>query len=261
MDANPFTTTALPEGLYVTESLAATLAKVRYVVDRRQGLTVIYGDNGTGKTSVLSYLYDEYRARGDTETALLPNPSYKTDVSLLRAISGEFGLPLRRSMLDQEATLRAFLVERHAEGRNAIAFIDEAQVIPGRALELIRLLLNLDTHHAKLLQIVLAGQLELRDRLRDPTKKALRSRIFITSTLDPLTLGEAREMIAYRCRVAARPNPFPDETVEAIWADARGIPREVIKRCALTWEIAEQSGLTSVPPEALAVVAGDIEPV
>lgn len=259
MDLNPFTTSPLPEGLHITESLAATLAKVRYVIDQRQGLTVVYGDTGTGKTSVLRYLADAYGSGGDTVAALLPTPQYKTDTAFLRAISAEFGLPVRRSMLDQEHQLRGFLVEHHRAGRNVVVFVDEAQILPGRVLELVRLLLNLETDRAKLIQIVLAGQLELRDRIRDPTKKALRSRIFITSTLDPLTLDEARGMIARRCEVAAVANPFPPETVEAIWAEARGIPREVLKLCGLTLDRARASGLAAVPVEAVALVAPDME--
>jgi general secretion pathway protein A len=259
MEDNPFTTTALPEGLFVTESLAAVIAKVEYVIENRQGLTVVYGDIGHGKTSLLRYLHAQYDAREDCVAGYLPTPAYKTDVAFLRAICGEFGLSVRRSMLDQEQGLRAFLVEHYAEGRNVVIFVDEAQIIQGRVLELVRLLTNLETDRHKLIQIVLCGQLELRDRLRDPTKKALRSRIFITSTLDPLTLDETRGVIARRCEVMAAPNPFPPETVEAIWTEARGVPRDVMKLCGLTYATATRSGFDEVPIEAVAAVAGDLE--
>lgn len=259
MDLNPFTIAALPEGLHMTESLQATIAKVRYVADHMQGLTVVYGDTGTGKTSLLRYLYEHYSARGDAVAALLPTPQYKSDTAFLRAICAELGLPQRRSMLDQEHELRGFLMAHHAEGRNVVVLVDEAQVLPGRVLELVRLLLNLETNRVKLIQIVLAGQLELRDRLRDPTKKALRSRIFITSTLNPLTLEETRAVIDSRCKVAAVANPFPPETVEAIWGEARGIPRDVLKLCGLAFDRAKASGLEMVPVEAVALVAPDLE--
>ncbi len=261
MEANPFTTSPLQSGLYVTESLAAILAKIRYVLDARQGLTVVYGEVGLGKTSLLRHLNDEYAARDDCETAIIPTPAFKTDTALLRAVCAEFGLPIRRSMLDQESELRSFLVGHYAEGRNCVLFLDEAQIMPGRVLELIRLLLNLDMDKHKLLQIVLAGQLELRDRLRDPTKKALRSRIFITSTLDPLTLDETSAMIAHRCTHVGAKNPFPAETVEAIWARAGGVPRETLKLCGITWEISRQSGYKTVPVEAVEHIAPDIEAV
>lgn len=259
MDVNPFTISPHPEGLYITESLSATIAKVSYVVENMQGLTVIFGDAGTGKTSLLRYLQNQYAERPEYHIASLPNPSYKTDTALLRAICGEFGLPVRRSMMDQEQTLRGFLVEHYRAGGNAVVFVDEAQIIAGRVLELIRLLLNLDMDRHKMIQVVLAGQLELRDRLRDPTKKALRSRIFITSTLVPLTLDEAVAMIAHRCAAEGEPNPFPLETVEAVWAEAKGIPREVLKLCGLTWDTAKRSGLSTVPLEAVAFVAPDVE--
>jgi general secretion pathway protein A len=256
---NPFNTSPLPAYLYLTQSLAATLDKVRYVVDNRQGLTVIYGDVGTGKSTVLRYLFGEYAARDDANVGLLPTPQYKTDVGLLRAICGEFGLPRRRSMLDQEHEFRAFLMEGYSEGKNCVVFIDEAQIIQGKVLELVRLLLNLETDRAKLIQIVLCGQLELRDRLRDPSKKALRSRIFITSTLAPLSLDEAREMIAHRCKTAGERNPFPPETVEAIWGRSGGVPRDILKYCGMTWHIARQNALKLVPVEAVEMLEPDME--
>lgn len=255
----PFSTSLLPEYLYLTDGLRAAIDKVRYVCDYRQGLTIVYGDVGHGKSSVLRLLHDEYAARQDAVTALLPTPRYKTDVGMLRAICGEFGLPVRRSMLDQEQALRGFLVEHYTEGRNAIVFIDEAQIIPGAVLELVRLLLNLETNRAKLIQVVMSGQLELRDRLRDSSKKALRSRIAITSTLDPLTLDDTRGMIAHRCSVAGAINPFGDDVLEAIWRRARGVPRDTLKLCAAAAHLAAMNRMKSVPMALVEHLQADVE--
>jgi type II secretory pathway predicted ATPase ExeA len=256
-DIDPLLASPLPEFFYVTDSLNATLQKIEYVVENRQGLTVVYGDVGTGKSSLMQTLFDQYQARDEMTPIFIPTPKYSTDVALLRAICAEMGLPRRRSMLDQEHELRAYLVAEFEAGRNVVLLIDEAQIIPGRVLELIRLLLNLDTRRGKLMQIVLAGQIELRDRLRDPSKKALRSRIFITSTLDPLTLEETKGMIEFRFKIAGRPNPFPDDVIEDVWTKAKGIPREIVKRCAMAAKLSRGT----VSKEAVAFVHADVEAV
>jgi type II secretory pathway predicted ATPase ExeA len=111
-------------------------------------------------------------------------------------------------MGDQENELRAFLIQQFAEDRVCVVFVDEAQRLPGRQLELVRTLLNFETDDTKLIQIVLSGQLELRVKLMDASKKALRSRIFAPSLLAALTLQETRDMVAFRCTQARLTNPL-----------------------------------------------------
>ncbi len=247
---------------YLTDSLQATLNKISYVVDNRQGLTVVYGDVGLGKTSLMQYIFDRYSAEESKVVVYIPTPRFSTDTAFLRGICGELGLPRKRSMADQEQELRVYLGEQMQAGRIVVLLVDEAQIIPGRVLELIRLLLNLDTRYGKLIQIVLCGQLELRDRLRDPSKKALRSRIFITSTLDPLTLDEAEALIAYRLSKAGRPNPFTREVLEEIWTNAKGVPREVVKRAAMAWDLSAKAlGSATVTKEAVEFIEPDVERV
>src|SRR5258708_2554583 len=107
---NPFTTSPNPSFLYLTDSLHETLDKTRYVLDERQGLTVIYGEVGHGKSTVLRHLYGEYAARGDCAVALLPTPDYDTGLALLKAICGEFGVQRKRAKLDQQAEFQRFLL-------------------------------------------------------------------------------------------------------------------------------------------------------
>lgn len=121
-------------------------------------------------------------------------------------------------------------------------------------LELVRVLLNFETEDTKLIQVVLSGQLELRDRLRDPSKKAVRSRIFAPSLLAPLSLNDTRDMIAYRCEQAQISNPFPDDTLDAVYVATGGVPREILKVCAIAYELALSQNETRVPPEAVKIV-------
>lgn len=233
--------------LYVTPSLAETMDKIRYVVDSRQGLTVIYGEVGHGKSSLLRYLYNEYDAREDVAATLITSPDAETELGLLKVICGEFEVPRKRTKIDQQSALRAFLIEQYTERRNVVVFIDEAQIIRGRVLELVRALLNFETDTEKLIQIVLCGQLELRDRLRDPSKRALRSRIILTSTLDPLSPAEMRAMLKYRAERGRVACPFDEPAFEFIYQHSLGVPREVLKLAGTSYHLARLNGLDQVP--------------
>ncbi|MBA3712179.1 MAG: AAA family ATPase [Pyrinomonadaceae bacterium] len=253
----PFSISPNPSLLYLTPSLKSTIHKVHYVIENRQGLTAILGDIGLGKSSLLRYLHGQYVGREDVVTALMPSPNFPSDFAFLKSLCGDFGLRPRRSMVDQEQELRGFLVSLYSEDKTAVVFIDEAQRLTGKMLELVRVLLNFETEDTKLIQIVLAGQLELRTKLLDPTKKAIRSRIFAPSLLAPLSLAETREMISFRCEQAQMPNPFPELSVEAIYAVTGGVPREVLKVCAVALDMAQLSGEERIPPEAIEVAAGE----
>ena len=241
-----------PELLYLTPALKSTVFKVQHVVENRQGLTAIMGDVGTGKSSVLRRLWADYRKNGDEfVTAILPSPNFPSDFSMLKAICNDFGIKPKRSMVDQENELRGFLIELDQENKTCVLFVDEAQRLKGPHLELIRTLLNFETNKYKLIQIVLAAQLELRVKLMDQSKKALRSRIFLPSLLAPLSLPETREMIFFRCEQAEIPNPFTEDTVELIYNSTGGVPREVLKICGFAYVLALQSGERTVPVGAV----------
>ncbi len=252
---HPFLIGPDPGLLYLTASLKATLQKVRLVFDLRQGLTTLLGDVGMGKTTILRYLHGQYVNNEAYLTAYLPSPNFPSDFAFLKSICGEFGLSPKRSMVGQEQELRKFLTELYGQNKTAILFIDEAHCLTGKHLELIRVLLNFETDKTKLLQILLVAQLELRDKLRDKSKQAIRSRIFAPSLLAALTLNETREMIAYRCEQVQVPNPFSNETVEAIYLKTGGVPREILKICLMAWELMKRMGENSVPPEAINEIA------
>lgn len=233
----PFSISPNPINLYLTPGIKSVLHKVRFTIDKRQGLTCVLGDVGMGKSSVLRLLYADYTAREDTLVSLIPTPSFTSDFAFLKGICGDLGITPKRSLFDQEQALRQFLIEKFEADQNVVIFIDEAQRLNGKMLEQIRSMLNFETNTAKLIQIVLAGQLELRDRLLDPSKRAIRSRIFAPSVLDPLSLGETTAMIAHRCELAEIKNPFLDKIVESIYEITAGVPREILKICSVAYEI------------------------
>jgi general secretion pathway protein A len=256
MRKQPFSISPNPFLLYLTPALQVTLEKVRFVVDSRQGLTAILGDVGLGKSTVIRYLFNEYDAREDVAATLIPSPNFPSEFAFLKKICADFELPARRSMVDQENELRRFLLDVYARDRLCVVFIDEAQRLTGRQLELVRTLLNFETDETKLIQVVLAAQLELKQKLADSSKKALRSRIFAPSLLAPLSLNETQEMVNFRCQQAGAKNTFTPETIETLYTLTGGIPREILKIAAVAWRFSEADG-NNITPELIQEAAGE----
>jgi general secretion pathway protein A len=247
----PFSISPNPNFLYLTPSLKTTMVKVKYVIDHRQGLTAILGDVGMGKSSIVRKLFGEYVSREDVRAGLIPSPGFATEFAFLKGICKEFDVPFKRSQLDQEDMLRSFLIDLYTENQNCVIFIDEAQRLTGKQLEQVRTMLNFETNSAKLIQVVLSGQLELRDRLRDPSKVAIKSRIFAPSLLDPLSPAETGEMIEFRCEQAGIENPFSQRIVEDIYKRTGGIPREVLKVCGLAYGFMQSLSMAEITAELI----------
>lgn len=245
MKVKPFSTSPNPNVVYLTSALRVTLEKVRFVVEERQGLTAILGDVGVGKTTITRYLFNEFDARKDVRASMIASPNFPSEFAFLKKICADFELPPRRSMGDQETTLRNFLLELYAEDTLCVVFVDEAQRLPGRQLELVRTLLNFETDEAKLIQVVLSGQLELRTKLMDPSKKAIRSRIFAPSHLASFSLTETAEMIAFRCKEAGISDPFEPEAVQALYTFSGGVPRETLKIAAVAYRFSGGEKITA----------------
>jgi general secretion pathway protein A len=186
-----------PRFFYITPNIQAAIAKTNYVIRTRQGLTTIIGDVGLGKTSLLRLLYNEYEDNSDYTAAFIVNPKQTSETAFLKAICTEFEVPTRRSQRETELELRNFLVSEAIAGRTVVLFIDEAQQLRGPMFEQIRQILNYETDDRKLLNVVMAGQIELRYKLADRSKRALVSRIAVTSNLDALTLEDTLGMIDF----------------------------------------------------------------
>jgi type II secretory pathway predicted ATPase ExeA len=257
---NPFTTTANPSLLYLTPSLRDVIDRVSFVVEARQGFTVIYGDVGLGKSTLLRFLFNEYTTREDCSAALIAAEGYGSELVFLRAICEELNLPMRRAMLAQKAELKEFLFENYREGRNVVLFVDEAQRIPGKSLELIRTLLNFESDDHKLIQFVVAGQFELRERLRDPSKRALRSRILLSSNLNPLTLDDTEMMLAFRCQQKGVTFPFSTTGVKRLYELGGGVPRHILRVAETAWGVAVGAYSETVSDDLIERLGETMEP-
>ncbi len=247
-----------PRFFYVTPSVQAAIAKTQYVIRARQGLTTVIGDVGLGKTSLLRLLYNEYDDSPEYMTAFIVNPKQTSETAFLKAICTEFGVKTKRSQRETEYELRGFLVDQYREGKNVVLFIDEAQQLRGPMFEQIRQILNFETDETKLINIVMAGQVELRYKLADRSKRALVSRIAVSSTLDALTPEETAGMIDFRCTVAGVKNPFEPDSIQAVYQWSRGVPREAIKLCAMAVQYAALNGMQTIPADLVELAASDI---
>jgi len=245
----PFSISPNPNTLYLTDSLKAVMHKCRYTIDERQGLSCILGDFGLGKSTVLRYLFAEYDAKGDAESILIPTPIYPSAFALLKGICQSFKLESARSFQAQQKLLEDYLETKFLDGKNIIIFIDEAQILDTKQLELLRAILNFETNEEKLVQIILGSQIELTIKLNHKRNRALKSRITTYSELKPLNLEETAAVIDARCKLASVPNPFNNEHITKIHELTGGIPRSIIKLCGLLYSMKTNLEVDEIPLE------------
>lgn len=224
----PFLITPNPRFLYLNAGHREALATLRYGLTSSLGITLLLGDAGTGKTTLLRAALDAER-RPEHRYAVLSNPALTRD-EFYEILAETLGLPptagsKARFLLDFQRDV----VSRHAAGGSTAIVIDEAQSLSHELFEEIRLLANLETETEKLVNVVLVGQRELADRLNDPSLRQLKQRICLRCTLQPLDLRETASYIALRVRVAGAiaGDIFTKDAVTTIYEASRGIPRTI----------------------------------
>ncbi len=230
----PFALSPDPDYLYPSRVHREALDYLRYGLESHAGFVVITGEIGSGKTTLLQTLL-----RGlDTQTTVgrIVNTMLEPR-ELLETIMIDFGLdPSGRSKPIMLRDLAQYLVDQRLAGRLILLVIDEAQNLSLAALEELRMLSNLETEKSKLLQIVLVGQPNLRDKLAAPELEQLRQRITVSYHLTPLDATETANYINHRLRRAAigAPLEFPREVTDIIHSRSRGVPRIINVICDAT---------------------------
>jgi general secretion pathway protein A len=228
---NPFNMTPDPQFLFLSQSHRVALEVLHHGIRERKGFIVITGEVGAGKTTLCRALLNSVDAR--TRTALILNPTL-SDAQVLRVICEEFRLqPARTTRKDLYDTINAFLLRELAANHNVALIIDEAQNLPPRVLEQIRLLSNLETEKEKLLQIVLVGQPELGTLLARPDLRQLKQRVALRYRVAPLSFKELSEYIRHRLRVAGGDDRLEWTTAAQvlIFKYSLGVPRLINVVC------------------------------
>jgi type II secretory pathway predicted ATPase ExeA len=247
----PFSPTPDPRFLHPTPGHQEALAQLLYGVGQRKGFVLLTGEVGTGKTTLLHAL--RARLDGHTAVAFLANSLLPFD-GILEYLLEDLGIAkpgqtaARRLM-----ALQTFLIERERAGQSTVLILDEAQNLSVGTLEQIRLLSNFETAEHKLLQIVLAGQPELRARLDHPELRQLQQRIALRASIPPLTPEQTRDYVRSRLRVAGARDLglFTDRALLRVARWSRGIPRLVNTLCDHCLVIAYADQVRRVDPDTV----------
>src|SRR5580693_1899458 len=257
---NPFNVNPDPRYLYLTPNTQEALACLTYGIETRKGFILLTGEVGTGKTTLINKML-EWLHKERVFTAFVFNPRLSV-TQFFDFMMADFGIPCESKQKGQMLMkLNQWLLERYQAGERAVLVVDEAQNLSPQMLEEIRLLTNLETSTEKLLQIVLAGQPELEQKLNQPQLRQLRQRITLRAKTRQLTLEETQGYIQERMRIAGAENPdiFSPEAVAMVHRFARGIPRVTNLLCehALVSSFADQKN--PVPGEIVEEVARDFD--
>ncbi len=257
---NPFNVNPDPRYLFLTQHTEEALASLTYGIRNRRGFILLTGEVGTGKTTLVNKLLD-WLHRQHLPTAFLFNPRLSVQ-EFFEFMMADFGIPCDSRQKSQVLMrLNHWLLDRYKSGETAVVIIDEAQDLSARLLEEIRLLTNLETSTEKLLQIVLSGQPELEEKLRQPELRQLRQRITLRSKTHPLTLDETGGYILQRLSIAGADGQpvFSPAAVETIHRYSRGIPRIINLLCEHGLINAFVDQVRPVPPEVIETVAHEFE--
>jgi type II secretory pathway predicted ATPase ExeA len=257
---NPFNANPDPRYLFLTREIQEALAGLAYGIKNRKGFILLTGEVGTGKTTLLNRLLDWLNTEG-IATAYVFNS--QVDVTqLFDFMLADFGIPCEsRDKSHVLMRLNQWLLERFRDRKTTVLIVDEAQNLSPQVLEEIRLLTNFETANEKLLQIVLSGQPELEDKLRDPRLRQLRQRITMRCRTQPLNYDEMAGYIAERLRIGgANGRPiFSAEAIETIYKYSRGIPRVANLLCEHSLINAFVEQVRPVPANAVEEAAHEFE--
>ena len=225
LKAKPFSKTPDPAFLYPSRQHAEALARLSHAVEERE-IAVLTGEVGVGKTTLTRALVDAFAER--CRFAVVVNPALPP-AQLLSVIAAGFGVSPGRRKAETYAALGETLEALDGQDLFPVVIVDEAQLLAGRAaFDELRLLTNLTADDRPLVGLLLVGQPELRDRLRNKGGEAFAQRVGVAYHLGPLDLEETGAYLRYRLEVAGRRAPlFAGDAVEAIHARTGGLPRRV----------------------------------
>lgn len=226
----PFQIVPNPSYLYMSPIHENALTYLEYGLMENVGFILLTGKVGTGKTTLVRHIMDQFET--EKEIAVIFNTNVTTD-ELICLILQAFELePEQGGKAKNLETFYEFLIEKYAQNKHVLLIIDEAQNLSDEALEEVRMLSNLQSDEQNLIQIMLVGQPELKDRLQQPGHNPFAQRIAVNFFLAGLADNETRSYIAYRLEKAGgRPDIFNQEAIDMICQASGGIPRSINLLC------------------------------
>lgn len=248
LSERPFQLLPDPSFLFMTRRHATALTLLQYSIQNRQGFTVVTGEVGCGKTTLINRLLDDI---GDEISIGLINFTHNSFGELAEWIMMAFELDYKgKSKVELYDDFVQFLIRQYAAQKPVVLIIDEAQNMGVKGLEEVRMLSNVNAQKEHLLHLILVGQPELGDLLRKPELRQLRQRVSVAYNLAPLHSSEVATYINYRLAVVGgRPDLFSPAAVRLIAAASDGIPRLVNTLCdlALVYGFSEEKEKIDVP--------------
>jgi len=223
---NPFNVNPDPRYLFLTPHTQEALACLTYGIETRKGFILLTGEVGTGKTTLINKLL-EWLHKERVFTAFVFNPRLSVS-QFFDFMLADFGIQCESHQKGQMLVkLNQWLLDRYRAGERAVLIVDEAHLIRNAGtLEELRLLLNCQMNDQFLINLLLLGQLELRDKIAKVP--ALQQRLAVRQYLKPLNALETGEMILHRMRVAGYPgehSPFAPDAIFEMHKYTRGTPR------------------------------------
>src|SRR6202000_2789924 len=259
LQSNPFGTSPDPRFLYMMPHTREALACLEYGISARKGFTVLTGEVGTGKTTLLRRALASFSNRR-VSTAFVFNP--RLDVlDFLEFVLTDFGIvPQTRTKSGMLLQLNRWLIERFRMEETCVVGVDEAQNLSWELLEEIRLLTNLETSSEKLLQIVLSGQSELEEKWHHRSVRQLRQRVSLWCRTQALTESQTHAYVPERLRIAgASWQLFSDEALDLVHRFSRGIPRIINLLCEHSLILAYVEQVQQVNTTIVESVAAELE--
>lgn len=227
LDANPFSSSACTKGYFHTANTKRILEELHHGIRSRKGFLVLVGEVGVGKTSLL-YQFLHSLEGEKLATAWVFNTLLDRK-ELLLAIARDYDLEAdeKTNLARLIEALHRFFLDRYAKGYNCAIIVDEAHNLSPETLEALRMLSNLEKEGEKLVQILLVGQPELKEKLDQPNLRQLRSRVGIFLTMDPLDREETSRYVQYKLASVGAEIPVTKAAVARLWKATGGNSRMV----------------------------------
>ena len=228
---SPFNLTPNSRFFFASQKHTEALDSLVYAINQRKGFVVITGEIGSGKTTVCRTLLS--RLDRHTQVALITN-THLNSKDLLMMVMEDLGIEFsggsKSSLLSQ---LNAYLIDQIKQDNNVVLIIDEAQNLKPNVLEEIRMLSNLETETEKLIQIILLGQPELKEKLALSRLEQLRQRVAVYFHLSPLTETETKEYVLHRLKIASGSDHqyMTEEALQLVYEFSKGVPRLINQIC------------------------------